>query len=386
MSGTMRERPANSKRWELRAYAGRDPETGNPRQVSRIFRGGKRDARKALDKLVGEVDAGQHVGTMATFGKLLDLWLAKVEDLGRARTTLETYRTQVAKHIRPELGAVRLDKLDTFRLDQYFQGLRTKGLAPATVKLDHSVVSACLTLGVDYGWIQGNPAKQVRLREAEPAGAFALGVDQLSMLYFGTEKNGKHVKGALEDDPDIAVTIALAALTGCRRGELCGLQWSDVDWGRQCIKVERAWVPVAGGQHLTTTKTGKGRTVYLGFEGTAILDRYLGTKRELLGREPEGWLLSYDGGTTPMRAKGLTAYITKLGRRVGVPVHFHQLRHFAATELNHAGVDLPTAAAQLGHSTAVMAGTYLHSSDDRGAKAGELISAVVGRALGAQRP
>src|SRR5665811_2187696 len=123
MSGTMRERPANSKRWELRAYAGRDPETGNPRQVSRIFRGGKRDARKALDKLVGEVDAGQHVGTMATFGKLLDLWLAKVEDLGKARTTLETYRTHVANHIRPELGDVRLDKLDTFRLDQYFHCL-----------------------------------------------------------------------------------------------------------------------------------------------------------------------------------------------------------------------------------------------------------------------
>lgn len=143
MSGTMRERPVNSKRWELRAYAGRDPETGNPRQVSRIFRGGKREARKALDKLVGEVDAGQHVGTTATFGKLLDLWLAKVEDLGKARTTLETYRQHVEKYIRPALGGVRLDKLDTFRLDQYFQALRAKGLAAGTVKLDHSVVSAC---------------------------------------------------------------------------------------------------------------------------------------------------------------------------------------------------------------------------------------------------
>ena len=381
MSGAMRERPVNSKRWELRAYAGRDPETGNPRQVSRIFRGGKREARKALDKLVGEVDAGQHVGTTATFGKLLDLWLAKVEDLGKARTTLETYRQHVEKYIRPALGDVRLDKLDTFRLDQYFQALRAKGLAAGTVKLDHSVVSACLSLGVDYGWTKGNAAKRVRLREAEPSNAVVLGIDQLRTLYFGIEKDGEHVKGALEDDPDVAVTIALAALTGCRRGELCGLQWSDVDWARQCVRVERAWVPGEGGQHLTTTKTGKGRTVYLGAAGTAILERYRDSKVELLGRDPEGWLLSYDGGTTPMRAKSLTAYITKLGKRVGVPVHFHQLRHFAATELNHAGVDLPTAAAQLGHSPAVMAGTYLHSSDDRGAKAGELISAVVGQAL-----
>ena len=97
-----------------------------------------------------------------------------------------------------------------------------------------------------------------------------------------SRRAGKHVKGALEDDPDIAVTIALAALTGCRRGELCGLQWSDVDWDRQCLKVERAWVP-GQGQHLTTTKTGKGRTVYLGTAGAAILEGYRESKRELPG-------------------------------------------------------------------------------------------------------
>jgi hypothetical protein len=100
---------------------------------------------------VAEVDAGQHVGTTATFGKLLDLWLAKVEDLGKAKSTMESYRIHVKKHIWPALGNVRLDKLDTFALDQYFQGLSAKGLSPATVKLDHSVVSAALTLGVDYG-------------------------------------------------------------------------------------------------------------------------------------------------------------------------------------------------------------------------------------------
>ncbi len=82
-----------------------------------------------------------------------------------------------------------------------------------------------------------------------------------------------------------------------------------------------------------------------------------------------------------MRAKSLTAYMARLGRRLGVPVHFHQLRHFAATELNAAGVDLPTAAAQLGHSPAVMASAYLHSDDARGAKAGELIAGVVVGAL-----
>lgn len=391
MSGTMRERPSGSKRWELRAYVGQDPETGRPRQISRTFRGGKHEARKVLDALVHEVHEGHHVGTTATFGKLLDEWLRNLERLGKAKTTLETYRTHVEKHIRPELGAIRLDKLTSYDLDRYFQKLETdKGLATATIKLNHAVISGALSQGVDWGWIKANPAKRARLRDTARTEAASLTVDQLRALY----------QAAVTEDEDMAVVIALAALTGCRRGELCGLRWDDVDWHRASLKVERAWVPSQGGQHLTTTKTTKGRTVFIGAVGVALLEAYRATKRELVGHDPEGWLLSYDAGTTPMRAKTLTEYVMGLCRRLEreareeleergedpataarYRVHFHSLRHFAATELVHAGVDLPTAAGHLGHSPGVMAGVYLHSSDERGSQAGDLISAVVGKAL-----
>jgi integrase len=369
----MRERPEGSKRWELRAYVGQDPETGKPRQVSRSFRGGKREARRQLDKLVSEVRAGHHIGTTATVGKLLDEWLGNLDRLGKARSTLETYRIHVRVHIRPALGAIRLDKLTAHHLDTYFATLANdKGLSAATIKLDHAIISGALSQAVDWGWLPTNPAKRARLSAVEQADTAALSVDQLRALYFA----------AADEDTDMAACIALAALTGCRRGELCGLKWSDVDWGRQCLKVERAWVPGAGGQHLTTTKSGKGRTVFIGTEGVAILRRYFDSKADLLGgSDPTGWLLSLDGGTTPLRAKSVSDYMTTLSRRLKIPAHFHTLRHFSATELVHAGVDLPTAAGQMGHSIGVMSEVYLHSSDERGAAAGELIAGVVGRAL-----
>jgi integrase len=378
----MRERPSKAHktgRYELRAYAGRD-QGGKPRQVSRIFVGGKRDARKALDKLVAEVDAGRHLGSDITFGKVLDEWLEKCDDLGLARATMDSRRNHVKHHIRPALGAVRLDKIDRTMLDHYFRDLRTGGMAPGTVRLDHSIVSAALGFAIDRKWIASNPARGMRLRKPDTPDSH-LTADDLRALYFGIEKDGKHLPGALEDDPDVAVVLALGALTGARRGELCGMRWSDVDWDRQCIGIERAWVPTKGGQHLTTTKTGKARTAWIGPAGVELLAGYQDSKRALLGQDPDGWLLSYDGGTTPMRAKGLTDYVARLGRRVGVKVHFHQLRHFAASELAALGVDLPTAAAQLGHSPGTMASTYLHATDERGAKAGALISGAVMGAL-----
>ena len=229
MSGTMRERPEGSKRWELRAYVGQDPETGKPRQVSRSFRGGKREARRQLDKLVSEVRAGHHIGTTATVGKLLDEWLGNLDRLGKARSTLETYRIHVRVHIRPALGAIRLDKLTAHHLDTYFATLANdKGLSAATIKLDHAIISGALSQAVDWGWLPTNPAKRARLSAVEQADTAALSVDQLRALYFA----------AADEDTDMAACIALAALTGCRRGELCGLKWSDVDWGRQCLKVD----------------------------------------------------------------------------------------------------------------------------------------------------
>jgi len=389
MSGTLRSLPPSkrdgSKRWELRVYVGRDPdkverdpETGRvvkqgpPILVSRVFRGGKRDATKALDKLVAEVGQTRTIGTTATVGKLFTDFLANLDRLGKARTTMETYRTHIAKHLRPGLGAIRLDKLTVHDIDRYLTDLdQKKGLAPRTIRLDHAILSAALSQAVTWGWINANPARQARLKRPEAAGDTSLDANQLRRLY----------QGALEDDPDMAVAIALAALTGCRRGELAGLRWDDLDTQRAALRVERAWVPLVGGQHLTTPKTGKSRTVFIGADGVALLERYRAAKAEQIGHEPSGWLLSYNGGVTEMRAKSMTDYITGLAKRLDVPVHFHTLRHFAATELNNQGVDLPTAAGQLGNSTAVLASTYLHTSEERGAAAGELIAGVVGRAI-----
>lgn len=81
----------------------------------------------------------------------------------------------------------------------------------------------------------------------------------------------------------MAAAIALGAFTGRGRGELCGLQWGDVDWQTSGIRVERTWVPGVGGQHLTKTKTGKSRTVFVGPEGLEMLRQYRAAKTEQAG-------------------------------------------------------------------------------------------------------
>src|SRR5664280_1560944 len=323
MSGTLRKmnpsKRSGEQRWELRVYVGRDPDKtvrdddgkvlkqGSPVHVSRVFRGGKREAIKALDALVAETGQERVIGTTATVGKLLDEWLADLKRLGKARSTMETYRTHVEKHIRPGLGSIRLDKLTVTDVNHYLADLDRKGLAARTIKLDHAILSTALTHGVD------------------------------------TEA--------------------------------------------RTLRVQRQWVPGEGGQHLTDeTKTGKARTVNIGAPGVELLERYWDTKKAQIGRDPEGWLLSYDGGTTELRAKSVTEYVSRLAKEQGLPhVHLHTFRHWKQSEMSARGVDLATAADQGGHSIGVMATTYLHADDTRGAAAGELIAAVVVDALASDR-
>jgi integrase len=128
---------------------------------------------------------------------------------------------------------------------------------------------------------------------------------------------------------------------------------------------------------------GQARTVSIGADGVELLGRYRATLAERMGCDPDGWLFSYNGGETPIRAKSMTEYFTGLAKRVRVPATLHTLRHWASSELQHLGVDLPTAAARTGHSVEVMASTYLHTTDERGAAAGELIPGMVAEAIGA---
>jgi hypothetical protein len=79
--GTVRERTPGV--WELRVRTGRDPLTGEYRQVSRTFRGGHRQAESALVALSAEVADGRFVGTARTVSVLLEQWAEHLEAMGQ---------------------------------------------------------------------------------------------------------------------------------------------------------------------------------------------------------------------------------------------------------------------------------------------------------------
>ena len=215
---------------------GRRAGAADPREQGRHVRhqGGEEGA------VAFELEARQErtVGSNATVSKLLTEYLATLERLGKASTTIFSYRQHAKNNIEPTLGNVRLNKLTGHQIDTWLAGLYDKGLAPGTVRNAFNTLKGALRQGVDWGWLASNPATRARLKTPETAPSNHLSIEALRAIY----------DGALADeDIDMAALIVLAVWTGCRRGELVGLRWDDLDPLECTLSVQRQWRAEEGG-------------------------------------------------------------------------------------------------------------------------------------------
>jgi integrase len=159
-------------------------------------------------------------------------------------------------------------------------------------------------------------------------------------------------------DPDRGLLLWLTMVTGLRRGEVSALRWGHVDFDRGSLLVQRANAQPRSGIREKETKTGQHRRVALDQRTISLptAHRQLFAARcAALGcdLDNEAWLFSpAPDGSAPYPPQSLTQRY----RRLAIKLQFrstrlHSLRHYSATELLAAGVDLRTVAGRLGHGS-----------------------------------
>ncbi|MHB8318221.1 MAG: tyrosine-type recombinase/integrase [Acidimicrobiales bacterium] len=365
--------------WELRLSLGRDPVTGSYRRVSKSFHGTARQADDALRDLI-ESQAPDSEVAGATCGQLLDQWLEECERMDLSPTTLRTYRAQIKQTIRPRLGSIRLSALTAKHLDDLYGAMRVQGKSPKTIRNHHAIVSAALHQGVRWGWLRVNVAEMARPPRVSLRRVQAPSTDVVR----------KVVEVAEERDPRQAPLLMLAALTGMRRGELCALRWTDIDFELGVVEVSRSVVVVPGGLAEKSTKTDRSRKVALDPVALAVLSQHRTRARswaEQAGVVPadDAFVFSpFVEATTPFRPDNVTSFFIRIRDAVGAPeVRLHDLRHFTATQLIGAGVDVRTVAGRLGHADpSITLRVYSHVIEERDRAA----AVIMGQVLAAPKP
>lgn len=155
--------------------------------------------------------------------------------------------------------------------------------------------------------------------------------------------------------------------TGCRRGELMGLKWENVELDTGLLVIDHALLYSSSkGTYEGETKTGKPRALMLAPQCLELLKRWRNEQYRLRLLCGDRWvrtdfIFTHDDGSV-MHPDSITNWLSKFSDRHGLPhIHPHAFRHTAASTMIANGVDLVTAANELGHANATTtANIYAH--------------------------
>lgn len=335
--------------FEVRVHVARDSVTGRSKQVSRTVRG-IRAARSMRAKLEAEVGRGEHGGTVSTFGFLLDAWQEHRRKLRRSPTTLVEDQRKIDKDIRPALGAVRLDKLSTRHLDNFYGDMRERGLSEQTVLHLHRIIHAALAQAIRWKWVARNVANDTTKITVRPREKTTPRPADVQALIAEAARTGRTYMDQM---------LTVGALSGLRPGELCGLRLCDVLWDEGAI-VPRQTVWQRGariGTKAPKSRTGEVKPLPVHELAMAVL---AGRRAELenaaevsgVPLSPTAYIWSRDPlGSTPLRPTSVGQAFRRIRDRAGVAGRLYDAtRHFHATELIASGADVHTVSERMRHS------------------------------------
>jgi integrase len=356
---------------------------GRRRQVKRCGFPTKKAAQESLNQIRHANQTKTYVPpAKRTLGEYLDGWLEGLPTSGLRPSTVDGYR-RCLLYVTPVLGGRRLDHVTAGDLDRLYSDLLTSGLrqrqgglSPRSVRYVHTVLQKALGDAVRKGELARNVATM-----ASPPSAKSTRAPE--MAWWTPEQLRTFLD--LTAGEAIGPLFRVAAMTGMRRGEVCGLRWSDVDLELGRIEVRQQLLALRGELMFSErTKTDHGRRrIDLDPATVTVLKaqkRRVTENRLLVGEgyRDHGLVFANPDGT-PLDPESVAKTFDRRVAKSGLPrVRFHDLRHTHVAHLIAAGEQPLLIARRLGHaSSSFTMDRYGHLFEDAGSQAATAVAAMV---------
>lgn len=302
------------------------------------------------------------VGCSKNFSEILLAWLESVKPRIK-ESSYQCYLRKLNLHILPyfegkKYSGISVKNVEDFILAMLEKGLSKRYVGDMVVVLKMSAKWAERTFGYYNNIRNSHIPKQ---EKKEP-------------LLLTENEQKKLINYLKNDGGKISVGILTAMFTGIRIGELCALQWRDIDFKNGLLHVRKTIqrIQVNGEKNktavrITPPKTDSSlRDIPISKALTEILKSKFTSEND--------YILS--GKNTPIEPRLLTYRYKKILENSGLPsIKFHALRHTFATICLHKNFDIKTISELLGHSSAdITLRTYVHTSMERKRKCMENLS------------
>ncbi len=318
------------------------------------------------------------------FQDLAEQWFEGHAKLNLRKNTY-TMLKSMTKRVYPEFGHLYIDKITSRQIQHFVDNLALNGknnktgepLSRKTIINHLTFISDILGYAVRLGMILDNPCSRVSVPNSWKA-------KKEKKIY--TLAEVERIFNLAENEPiKYRTYFALSVYSGFRRGEMLGLEWDDIDWDNNVISVRRtSYYTKIDGYFTDTTKTVKSQRSLKFPQVVMDLLRDLQKNQEQQAKNmgnlwiETGRLFTKDNGE-PMCPNMPYKWLQTLCKRNDLPFYgLHSLRHFYASALINANVDVTTVSSALGHSTVnTTTSIYTHAFQEAQAKAGNAIASIL---------
>lgn len=348
----------------------------------------RKEAELKLNELVGKEGRHERVdATKTTVGEWLDSWLAKAIAPPKKRPrTYASFKSVIERHLKPALGTIRLQALQSLDLEAYYAKHTT--LSQTSLQLHQAILSSALKAAVKNKLVTRNVASEVdgkprAKRQTERS-------DETKMQCWTLDEARAFLAAARQTWPQAAAFYAVALDSGARKSELLGLKWTDLDVDAGTLAIVRQLVESGkrkrGAERGTVIireavfgppKTGRPRVIDLSTETLRLLAEHKKAQAELkmknrtsytdsgmlFAREHRDLYGQPDGLGLPLAYGQYGERLFKrLIKAASVrPICFHGLRHSCASLMLHAGESIKVVQERLGHANVqTTLNTYAH--------------------------
>lgn len=376
MKGTIRKRGKNYY------YTVELPKIdGKRRQMERYAGETYAEAQETLRHAINELkDTGRFKNvSKISFVDYSQHWFDNYVMMNLKYNTQQNYRGILDNHIIPHLKNYYLMEIDAPLLQKLVHNEFQKGLAQKTMSIIISVLRNMFRKAVyPYMFLKENPMAYV---EAPRYDSYKPTKEELKII---PAESWIKLQVATPEASDFYIPMMIAYYTGMRRGEICALEWKNVDLVDQVIKVEKTMYHKKKEVVLGSPKTKSSlREVTIGNALTKILRKH--RKRQMENRLRYGkfyteneFVCTKENGNV-ITPNSIKWNVDKTRKLTDVDFNFHSFRHTHATMLLEAGASVKEVQVRLGHSrSAITQDTYLHLTEKKKRDTAELFDRISG--------
>lgn len=375
-TGSIRER--KHRVWQITIELPKDPITGKRNRRYRTVEGTKKEAERAMHEFITELEKGYYVANSnISITEWVQTWLEVYIIPNVSPTTLSRYQGMIKRYIDPIIGHLPVQQLNTLAVQSWVNGLKIspssgKEMSAATIKHAYHVLKGAMDKAVLAGIIYRSPCTGVMLPKGQKKQAVIYDEKQIRQL----------LDAAAGTEMELVIDMELCL--GIRRGELLGLEWGDIDWEHDQLKIIRNRVVVDGKSVVKEPKTASSiRTLDV---PRPLMQKLRKHKMQCLSNKLRlgqaytvtDYIIVHPDGK-PIYPEYLSQMLTKLQDRAGLPkCRFHDLRHLCASIMLLQGVNVKVAQERLGHKDiSTTMNIYSHvlpsSAKEAAEKIGELV-------------